>query len=179
VSTQSKHSAAATELDIAIIGGGSAGISLAAQLKNQSAVVIEPRTPAERDYSWALWANPHQQQQFASVAKGSWQQWRLIDHHTEVLHQTDQYSYTSLSSAEYIAQCEQQLPEGVELIRAAAEDIEATGSGGLFSAAGKSYRASQLYDSRPPAMAEKGLNNTLWAGRFVLNRPLATPRLPH
>ena len=60
---------AATELDIAIIGGGSAGISLAAQLKNRSAVVIEPRTPAERDCSWALWANPAQQQQFASVSQ--------------------------------------------------------------------------------------------------------------
>ncbi|MDG1199172.1 MAG: FAD-dependent oxidoreductase [Porticoccaceae bacterium] len=177
MSTQSKHSAAATELDIAIIGGGSAGISLAAQLKNQSAVVIEPRTPAERDYSWALWANPHQQQQFASVAKGSWQQWRLIDHHTEVLHQTDQYSYTSLSSAEYIAQCEQQLPEGVELIRAAAEDIEATGSGGLFSAAGKSYRASQLYDSRPPAMAENGLKQHFVGWEIRTKSPFSDPQI--
>ena len=43
-----------TEIDIAIIGGGSAGITLAAYLNNVRAVVVEPRTPIERDCSWAF-----------------------------------------------------------------------------------------------------------------------------
>lgn len=177
MSTQSNHAAAATDLDIAIIGGGSAGISLATTLNNCSAVVIEPRTPEERSCSWALWANQHQQQQFASATKGSWQQWRLIDHHTEVLHQTDQYRYTSLSSADYIAQCEEQLPEGVDLIRAPAEDIVANGSGGVFSAAGQHYRASQLYDSRPPTMTEQGLKQHFVGWEIRTKGPISDPQI--
>ncbi|MFT7389404.1 MAG: lycopene beta-cyclase [Candidatus Endobugula sp.] len=145
------------DLDIAIIGGGSAGITLAAKLRNCSAAVVEPRTPAERDCSWALWADGHQQKQFASAAKGSWRQWRLIDHDTEVLHSSDHYRYTSLSSAQYMTQCESELCEGVDLVRAAAHDIVAAGKGGSFTAAGQHYKAAQLYDSRPPKMAEASL----------------------
>ena len=50
-----------TEVDIAIIGGGSAGITLAAYLNNVRAVVVEPHTPIERDCSWAFWADSVQQ----------------------------------------------------------------------------------------------------------------------
>ena len=101
-----------TEVDIAIIGGGSAGITLAAYLNNVRAVVVEPRTPIERDCSWAFWADGVQQKQFKAATKGSWQQWRLIDHQTEILHCSEKYLYTSLRSADYLAQCESALAEG-------------------------------------------------------------------
>lgn len=146
-----------TELDIAIIGGGSAGITLAAKLKSCSAVVVEPRTPIERDCSWALWADSDQEQQLAPAIKGSWKQWRLIDHQSEVRHCSNHYRYTSLSAAQYITHCEGNLTEGVALVRAAAEDIVTAGDGGSFTAAGQHYRAAQLYDSRPPKMAEDSL----------------------
>ncbi|MFT6874349.1 MAG: lycopene beta-cyclase [Granulosicoccus sp.] len=145
------------ELDIAIIGGGSAGITLAAKLSNCSAVVVEPRTPNERDCSWALWVDSDQEKQFAAVTKGSWKQWRMIDHHSEVLHGSDQYRYISLSAAQYMAQCESSLVKDVNLVRAAAENIVAAGNGGSFIAAGQHYRADHLYDSRPPKIAEHSL----------------------
>jgi lycopene beta-cyclase len=145
------------DLDIAIIGGGSAGITLATKLSHCSAVVVEPRTPAERDCSWALWADNPQQQQFAAATKGSWRQWRLIDDHSEVIHSSDHYRYTSLSSAQYMTQCERALPAGIHLVRAKAENVVAAGKGGSFTAAGQHYRAAHLYDSRPPTMAEPSL----------------------
>ena len=145
------------DLDIAIIGGGSAGITLAAKLSSCSAAVVEPRTPAERDCSWALWADKHQQQQFAAATKGSWRQWRLIDHHAEILHSSDYYRYTSLSSARYMTECENKLSAGVQLIRATAQEVVAAGRGGSFTAAGQRYKAARLYDSRPPKMAEPSL----------------------
>ncbi len=77
-----------TEIDIAIIGGGSAGITLAAYLDNVRAVVVEPHTPIERDCSWAFWADSVQQKKFKAVTKGSWQLWRLIDHQTQILHRS-------------------------------------------------------------------------------------------
>jgi lycopene beta-cyclase len=100
-------------VDIAILGGGSAGISLARKLKNVSALVIEPRTPAERDCSWALWADSAQQKEFSAATKGSWQQWRLVDHSTEIIHSSNQYRYTSLSAADYISSSERELADGV------------------------------------------------------------------
>lgn len=157
MSALNKNSKAATALDIAIIGGGSAGISLATGLANLSAAVVEPKMPEERDCSWALWANQDQLQKLAGSIKGSWKQWRLVDHNQEIIHCSEDYRYASLSSAAYISACEKNLAKGVELIRAAAEDIVAIGNGGGFSAAGKHYRATQLYDSRPPALTEHGL----------------------
>jgi lycopene beta-cyclase len=165
------------ELDIAIIGGGSAGITLAAKLNNCSAVVVEPRTPKERDCSWALWANSDQAKEFAMAIKGSWKQWRLIDHHTEVLHCSDQYRYTSLSSAQYMSQCEGNLAEGIDLIRASAEDIVAAGDGGSFTAAGRHYRAAQLYDSRPPVMAEHGLKQHFLGWEIRTKSPINNPHI--
>ncbi len=162
-------------VDIAIIGGGSAGITLANKLEHCSAVVIEPRTPEERRCSWALWAKSHEQKQFATATQGSWSQWRLIDHHTEVRHSSDHYRYTSLSSTQYLAQCENNLATGVDLIRATAEDVVAAGSGGSFTAAGKFYKAAQLYDSRPPKMANNGLKQHFlgWEIRtkYAINEP--------
>jgi lycopene beta-cyclase len=165
------------ELDIAIIGGGSAGITLASKLSNCSAVVVEPRTPAERDCSWALWADSHQAKKFAPATKGSWQQWRLIDHQTEVRHCSDHYHYTSLSSAQYMTQCESKLAEGVDLIRAPAEDVVAAGNGGSFSAAGKHYRATQLYDSRPPKMADDSLRQHFLGWEIRTKYPINEPEI--
>jgi lycopene beta-cyclase len=160
------------EFDIAIIGGGSAGITLAAKLHNCSAIVVEPYTPAERDCSWALWANSHQAKKFATATKGSWKQWRIIDHQTEVRHCSDQYRYTSLSSAQYMRECENKLAAGVDLIRAPAEDLLAAGNGGSFTAAGKYYKAAQLYDSRPPKMADNGLKQHFLGWEIRTKNPI-------
>jgi lycopene beta-cyclase len=166
-----------TELDIAIIGGGSAGITLASKLNNCSAVVIEPRTPAERDCSWALWAGSHQQKKLAGATKGSWKHWKLIDYHTEINHYSDQYRYTSLSSAQYMAQCESNLAEGVDLIRAQADDIVAEGNGGSFTAAGQHYKVAQLYDSRPPKMSDNGLKQHFLGWEIRTKYPISHPEI--
>jgi lycopene beta-cyclase len=175
VSNPSHNGNKIIELDIAIIGGGSAGITLATKLDKCSAVVVEPRTPAERDCNWALWADSNQQKKFAKVTKGSWKQWRMIDHHSEIRHCSDMYRYTSLSSARYMMQCESHLAEGVDLIRAAAEDIVAAGNGGSFTAAGQHYRAAQLYDSRPPELAEHSLKQHFLGWEIRTKAPISDP----
>ena len=119
--------------DIAIIGGGSAGLTLASKLKHQPTVVVEPKTPDERDVCWALWAKSHQQKELIAATKGQWNQWRLIDHHREVLHTSNQYNYLCLSSADYLRNCESQLSSNTQLVRDYAEDIQSYGRGGIFS----------------------------------------------
>jgi lycopene beta-cyclase len=170
-------SSKSTKLDIAIIGGGSAGITLAAKLSKFSAVVVEPKTPTERDCSWALWANSAQKTQFKAAIKGSWQQWRVIDHHTEVLHSSEQFHYISLSAAEYMAQCESELVEGVDLIRAAAENICTEGIGGSFNAAGQQYKAKRIYDSRPPKMSKDSLKQHFLGWDIRTKSPITNPQI--
>jgi len=71
------------EFDIAIIGAGNAGLTLAAQLAAQdnppSTVVIEPQTVQQRDCSWGLWALDPQAKQLAHSIKGCWRRWQMID----------------------------------------------------------------------------------------------------
>ncbi|MGX4676476.1 lycopene cyclase family protein [SAR92 clade bacterium H246] len=177
MSTANNAKQASQQVDIAIFGGGSAGITLARKLKNVSALVIEPRTPAERDCSWALWADSAQQQEFCAATKGSWQQWRLIDHSTEIIHSSNQYRYTSLSAADYISSCEEELADGVVLIRAAAEDIVSTGSGGTFTAAGQNYSAAQLFDSRPPKIDDNSLRQHFLGWEIRTRSPIQNPQI--
>jgi lycopene beta-cyclase len=170
-------SSKSTNIDIAIIGGGSAGITLAAKLSKLSAVVVEPKTPTERDCSWALWASGAQKTQFKAAIKGSWQQWRVVDHHTEVLHSSEKFHYISLSAAKYMAQCESELVKGVDLIRAVAENIRPQGTGAAFSAAGQQYNTKRIYDSRPPKVSTDSLKQHFLGWDIRTKNPITNPKI--
>ena len=163
------------ETDIAIIGGGSAGITLASKLSQHSAVVIEPKTPAERDACWALWATSDQQAKLKSATKGRWSQWRLVDYEQEIIHNSHEYDYISLSSADYLSACEEILSANVKLVRATAESIKPKGHGGSFSAQGQNYQANYIYDSRPPKSAKEGLKQHFFGLEIRTKSPLAAP----
>ena len=66
--------------DIAIIGGGLAGLLLAAELCDTqfsalSIVVIEPREEYKRDKTWSYWrTQPHK---YSALETATWQRWRL------------------------------------------------------------------------------------------------------
>ena len=172
-----KNSSETIETDIAIIGGGSAGITLASQLKSHSAVVIEPKTPSERDACWALWAVPSQKNKLKSAIKGHWNQWRLVDHDQEIIHKSQEYGYISLSAADYLHACEETLSSNIRLVRGAAEDISSHGQGGSFSALGQDYQAKYIYDSRPPSMAKEGLKQHFFGLEIQTKSPLKEPHI--
>jgi lycopene beta-cyclase len=163
------------ETDIAIIGGGSAGITLASKLSQHSAVVIEPKTPAEREACWALWATSDQQAKLESAIKGRWNQWRLVDHEQEIIHNSHEYNYISLSSANYLSACEETLSDNVKLVRATAENIKPCGHGGSFSAQDKNYQANYIYDSRPPKAAKEGLKQHFFGIEIRTKNSLVAP----
>lgn len=158
--------------DIAIIGGGNAGITLASKLKYQNALVFEPKTPEDRDVSWALWATGNDQKDIASATRGRWKQWRLVDHNHEILHNSNEYYYTSLSSADYLHYCEQQLSPNVGLVRETVENIISHGSGGTFTASGQQYYADHIFDSRPAKMDKAGLKQHFLGIEIRTKKPL-------
>ena len=90
--------------DIAIIGGGLAGLSLAAQLSDDlfsslSIVIIEPRTHYERDKTWSYWrAQAHEYSEFEAA---TWAAWRLTTAEDSVVvrqHLAENFCYASISS---------------------------------------------------------------------------------
>lgn len=161
------------ELDIAIIGGGSAGMTLAAKLDSLSAVVFEPKTAAERDCSWALWAQPEQLEELSPAIKGSWNKWRLIDYSAEVIHQSNNYRYASLSSGQYLQHCEASLKDSVNLVRAAIDNLSTESQGGKFNAGGQAYNAKTIYDTRPPTMDDTSLRQHFIGWEISTTEPIS------
>jgi hypothetical protein len=87
------------------------------------------------------------------------------------IHNSHEYDYISLSSADYLSACEETLSANVKLVRATAESISPKGHGGSFSAQGQNYQANYIYDSRPPKAAKGGFKTTLFWPRNSHQKP--------
>ncbi len=164
------------EVDIAIIGGGNAGLTLAAQLAAQkcppSTLVIEPQTPAQRDCSWGLWAQAQQAQQLSHSTKGCWRRWQLIDHDSRVIHNSNQYSYLSLSSADYLLDRANELRQPVSLIQESVSALKTEQDRTIIVTDQNQYRAKTVYDSRPPKIADNGLRQHFLGWHIHTKQPI-------
>ena len=168
-----------TEFDIAIIGGGNAGLSLAAQLAAQdnppSTVVIEPQTTQQRDCSWGLWALEQQTEQLSHSVKGRWRRWQLIDNTSRVVHSSNQYSYLSLSSADYLIDRAAQLRDPVSLIEDSVKALLSQQHKTIIETEKGRYSAKTVYDSRPPRVAEDGLRQHFLGWHIHTKEPIDDP----
>lgn len=170
---------AVIDTDIAIIGGGSAGISLARHLSAlsnpPSTVVIEPKTPAQRDCSWALWSRAANAEPYASAIKGSWSQWQLVDDHSAIVHSAEDYQYLSLSAADYLSECEAQLTSPVSLRRESVATIQACDNGGRVVTDQCAFNAKHIYDSRPPKHGNNDLRQHFLGWEIICAEPISRP----
>ena len=168
-----------TEFDIAIIGGGNAGLTLAARLAAQdnppSTVVIEPQTEQQRDCSWGLWALEQQAEQLSHSTKGRWRRWQLIDNTSRVVHSSNQYSYLSLSSADYLLDRAAQLRDPVSLIEDSVKALHSQQHKTIIETEKGRYSAKTVYDSRPPKIAEDGLRQHFLGWHIHTKEPINDP----
>ena len=168
-----------TEFDIAIIGGGNAGLTLAAQLAAQdnppSTVVIEPQTVQQRDCSWGLWALDQQTEQLAHSTKGRWRRWQLVDETRRVVHSSNQYSYLSLSSADYLLDRAAQLREPVSLIEDSVKALHPQQSETIIETEQGRYSAKTVYDSRPPEIGYSTLRQHFLGWEITTKEPIKDP----
>ena len=164
------------EVDIAIIGGGNAGLTLAAQLAAQltppTTVVLEPQTPEQRDCSWGLWARQSQAQQLSPATKGRWRRWQLIDHRQRVVHCSEQFNYLSLSSANYLQSRADALRGPVSLVQASVTALNYDGDRVVIETDKTQYRAKKVYDSRPPTLIENGLRQHFIGWHIRTKKPI-------
>lgn len=168
-----------TDIDIAIIGGGNAGLSLAAELAAQpnppQTVLIEPQNPNQRDCSWGLWVLDSQAEQYAHSTRGRWRRWQLIDHLGQVVHSSNNYSYISLSSTDYLLNCKTRLQEPVSLTRETVTSLLPESDRTVVETDYNSYRAKTVYDSRPPQLAENGLRQHFLGLHIQTRQPIEDP----
>ena len=156
-------------LDIAIIGGGNAGITLASKLSAQKSplktLVFEPKTPQQRDCCWSLWATPDQCASLKPSMLGKWAQWRLIDDVSEVVLKSDEYQYTSLSAVSSL--------EGTDNIkRSTVEQLAKEAGITSFKADGQNYTAKTVFDSRPPVTASNSLRQHFMGWEIRTKAPM-------
>ena len=168
-----------SDFDIAIIGGGNAGLTLAAKLAAQdnppSTVVIEPKSAAQRDCSWALWALDQQAEQLAHSTKGRWRRWQLIDETSRVVHSSNQYNYLSLSSADYLLDCAAQLREPVSMIEDSVINLHRQQKQTIIETGKGSFSAESVYDSRPPKVAYSSLRQHFLGWQILTKEPINDP----
>ncbi|MEQ8432826.1 MAG: lycopene cyclase family protein [Oceanicaulis sp.] len=143
----------AERVDLAIIGGGCAGLSLARRLASGGyggrAVVIEPRAAYHDDRSWCFWSrNPH------PLASASWSRWRFSrDDGTALVHHSEKWRYQYVRSADFYADAAQRIAvsRGVELRLGSSCSHVSPHCGGLrLETCAGPIDAEAVVDTRPP-----------------------------
>ncbi|MEM7493512.1 MAG: lycopene cyclase family protein [Pseudomonadota bacterium] len=94
-------------VDLAILGGGCAGLSLARALANQactkSVVIIEPRRSYHHDRTWCFWAEDAHAH--SEIVSKSWQQWRVSTDDQIIDHTGSRLSYQQIRSDDFYQAC--------------------------------------------------------------------------
>ena len=144
------------DYDVAILGAGLAGLSLAARLAAPAfaglrVLVVEPRLAYARDRTWSYWAlNPHP---FQAAVAASWERWAVAAHDSQIVCAAAGLRYESIPSDAFYRLA-------LDLIRAAphvelrlgesATAVEHAG-GVQVSFGSGSVRAAMAFDTRPPS----------------------------
>lgn len=155
--------------EIAILGGGLAGLSLALQLVRQGVgahiAVLEPRTAYADDRTWCFWdTDPHP---FAEDVTHRWSAWRVTTGAGGVTAHGGRYAYCRLPArrvyeravAELEAAPRVTLHTGVRV-----ESVTDTGAGLDIATTAGRFAADLAFDGRPPALADwaDGRHPFLW-----------------
>jgi lycopene beta-cyclase len=150
------------DYDVAILGAGLAGLSLAVRLAEPRfaglrVLIAEPRTEYRRDRTWSYWAlHPHP---FQAAVASSWDRWAVVANGRAVMCRAPGLRYESIPADAFYR-------SALDLVRAAphidmrsgvaasaAEDAD----GVTIRFGREETRASVAFDTRPPTGPRHGL----------------------
>ena len=94
-------------VDLAILGGGCAGLSLARALAEQAykdrVVIIEPRRSYHHDRTWCFWAEA--EHQHSEIVSKTWQRWQISTAGHVINHIGSRLSYQQIRSDDFYQAC--------------------------------------------------------------------------
>ena len=163
------------EFDIAILGGGNAGMTLAAKLSlascDKSIVIFEPHSPKLKSATWSTWADDSEVSSLKPYLKGIWKRWKIVGNQSEVVHKSLDFSYIAIDAKKYLEGCAKIIDDRVKLISSYVETKKIS-DGILLLAQEKRFKADLIFDSRPANPDENGLKQHFIGWEIEVNQTL-------
>lgn len=185
-----------TVVDLAILGGGCAGLSLASELANKlpsslargldkrqvkrTVAVIEPRTTYEDDRSWCFWVSdavPSSDSIFSHIHH-RWQHWQFgLAGQSVNTRQSPGLSYQYLRSADFYQACCDSIAanDAVQLhLGQSVQTVVPVTAGWQITTNTQTFVAREVVDTRPPPLEQRS-QATLQQVFLGVEIELATP----
>ena len=160
------------DVDIAILGGGCAGLSVAVRLAaaGRSLRVVEPRKAYLEDRAWSFWRTAPDP--FEDCVRTSWTTWDVTGPRGAVRRSSRHLQYQTIGAGAFYDRAQALLDDasGAELsLGTTAQNISKTAHGWQIDTATGQFTARHVIDTRPPQRVPG-------YGQFFLGREIRTER---
>lgn len=141
------------DVDIAILGGGCAGLSVAARLARDghSLCVIEPRTSYSDDRAWSFWRTAPDP--FEDCVRASWSRWSVCGPNGPVSRGSDHMRYQSVGAGAFYERAQSLIAENPAAALAlgrSASTLRRTTFGWQVDTDAGALSATHVLDTRTP-----------------------------
>jgi len=160
------------DVDIAIIGGGCAGLSLGHRLADRelSFRIVEPRPVYSNDRTWSFWrTQPHM---FEDIIEGSWPAWSVSGPNRTVRRQSTAHPYQTLASNKFYDRVQERVTRSQNGHLSLGNAVSKVTTGArqtVLTCADGDFSARHVIDTRPPRHAASYT-------QFFLGYEIATER---
>ena len=164
-------SGGAEPYDLAIIGGGLAGLSLAVRLarpqfRHLSVLLIEPRQSYRRDHTWSCWSV--RDHPFTGITK-SWNSWAVASDQRLVRRSAPGITYGAISAEDLYALSLRIIAQAPWITRLTAgiEGLEERAGDVAINGAACPLAARHVFDSRPPREISRSGLRQIFLGQEI------------
>ena len=166
------------DVDVAILGGGCAGLSLGARLAGRgvSFRIVEPRQAYDNDRTWSFWrTGPHP---WEKSVRRSWTRWSVAGPGGAILRGSHAIPYQTLEGRAFYDAAQARIaaaPGGHLSLGVTAGHVRQEAPGALVETSDGGFRAAIVVDTRPPR--RRPSMGQFFAGReIVTDARYSTPR---
>jgi len=160
------------DVDVAILGGGCAGLSLAVRLAQShlSVRVIEPRAEYVHDRAWSFWRT--QPDPFEDCVRRQWTSWTVEGPQGLTTRSSAHLRYQTVESGAFYSRACESIERGKNTslsLGTSAHDVVRTSKGWRVDTDAGALTAATVIDTRPPRRIPT-------YGQFFLGREIKTER---
>ncbi|MEL7516691.1 MAG: lycopene cyclase family protein [Pseudomonadota bacterium] len=162
----------APDVDVAILGGGCAGLSLAARLAQSdlSVRIIEPRQAYTNDRAWSFWRT--RPDPFEDCVRKEWSSWTVAGPLGVTARTSLQMRYQTVESGAFYDRACEMIAKGSRMslsLGVSAQSVAQSNAGWQVRTDKGAFTAATVVDTRPPRRVPN-------YGQFFLGREIKTER---